>query len=722
MKKLLIFILINLFHVTYAKDNLSLREIYVITDTVSPGVITNGQNLSSIGLQNQFKQDTASLLELFTGINNASNGAVSSIPYMRGLNDDRIRISVDGIDLSSACTSHTDTDLSLIDINNVDYIKVFAGITPVSSGGDSIAGTIKIRTSKPKFSDSENIIQTASIKSFYKSNNDEQGQHFKSSLASDRFFVSYSGSQSNANNYSSASDFKIDNYGGSSDKTGISQDEVGSTGYQMQNHKLNFGYKIENHIFELKLDYQNIPYQGFVNQRMDVVGQHAHKINLIDTINYSWGQIELQAYHHQIETKMNFGKNKNFNYSGTQGMSMTHHGFTTGFNANSDIFLNDKNTLRLGLETQQYEVDDAWDPTGGMMSPNILKNINDGKRNKYGVYAELDRQWNKEWFSQVGIRFTHIAMDTGDVQGYSGMYSTDANAFNSSQKRKQDNHIDFTLSASYSPSLYQTHEFGYSLKNRSPTLQERYLWSNNAMAASMANWFGDGNGYVGNTSLNKETAHTFAYAAVFHDEKKKNWNFQINPYFSFINDYIDAISFSTRGDGFRTLTMGNQNAKLYGVDLNFFKFLGNNDKLGAFSLDGKISYVRGKNTDSNDDIYHIMPLNMKLALKQNINRWNNSINLTVVDSKNRTNSIRQEMDTSGYALVDLKSSYKFNDNLLFNAGIYNFFDRNYDHPLGGVYFGQGKTMNTTGMGLSYANAANVPGMGRAIFTSMQYNF
>jgi iron complex outermembrane receptor protein len=290
--------------------------------------------VSSSKINQQFKQDTSSLLEYFTGIDNAANGSVSSIPYMHGLNDDRIRISVDGVDLNSACTSHTDTDLSFIDINDVDYIKVFAGITPVSVGGDSIAGSIKIKTKNPTFSQDDQLIYSTKLKSFYKSNNDEQGVYFKSSVASSNAYLKYSGSYSQSNNYSSANDFKGTNYGGTSDKSGIRDDEIASSGYRMENHQLSYGYQINNHLLEIKFDYQSIPYQGFMNQRMDVVGQHTHKIQLKDTIFFSWGKLELQAYHHQVETKMNFGKNKNFIYPpmgmGTTayGMSMTHHGYT----------------------------------------------------------------------------------------------------------------------------------------------------------------------------------------------------------------------------------------------------------------------------------------------------------------------------------------------------------------------------------------------------------
>ena len=70
------------------------------------------------------------------------------------------------------------------------------------------------------------------------------------------------------------------------------------------------------------------------------------------------------------------------------------------------------------------------------------------------------------------------------------------------------------------------------------------------MAASMANWFGDGNGYVGDVNLDKETAHTFAYAAVFHDADKQLWNVHFKPYLTYIDDYIDAVSYTSRAGRF----------------------------------------------------------------------------------------------------------------------------------------------------------------------------
>ena len=91
-----------------------------------------------------FAGDTAQLLDAQPGVSLYGNGGVSSLPAIHGMADDRVRIKVDGMDLISACANHMNPPLSYIDPSNVGSIKVFAGITPVSMGGDSIGGTISV--------------------------------------------------------------------------------------------------------------------------------------------------------------------------------------------------------------------------------------------------------------------------------------------------------------------------------------------------------------------------------------------------------------------------------------------------------------------------------------------------------------------------------------------------------------------------------------------------
>ena len=80
------------------------------------------------------------------------------MPVIHGLADDRIKVRVDGMDLISGCASHSNSPFSYIDINNISELKVFAGITPVSMGGDSIGGTVIVNSKAPEYSRSSEII------------------------------------------------------------------------------------------------------------------------------------------------------------------------------------------------------------------------------------------------------------------------------------------------------------------------------------------------------------------------------------------------------------------------------------------------------------------------------------------------------------------------------------------------------------------------------------
>ena len=66
-----------------------------------------------------------------------------------------------------------------------------------------------------------------------------------------------------------------------------------------------------------------------------------------------------------------------------------------------------------------------------MMSPNTFVNINDGRRDRYSVFAEWESKVSKEVTTVFGIRDELVQMNTGNVQGYNTgmMYAADAKAF-----------------------------------------------------------------------------------------------------------------------------------------------------------------------------------------------------------------------------------------------------------------------------------------------------
>src|SRR5574337_486404 len=113
--------------------------------------------------------DTASLLRNTPGVSLYGAGGVSSLPAVHGLADDRLRIKVDGMDLISACPNHMNPALSYLDPSQADSIKVYAGIAPVSVGGDSIGGSIVARTADPEFAKpGEGSLVKGEVGAFYR--------------------------------------------------------------------------------------------------------------------------------------------------------------------------------------------------------------------------------------------------------------------------------------------------------------------------------------------------------------------------------------------------------------------------------------------------------------------------------------------------------------------------------------------------------------------------
>ncbi|TNF32787.1 MAG: TonB-dependent receptor [Gammaproteobacteria bacterium] len=572
--------------------------------------------------------------------------------------------------------------------------------------------------------------------------------------------MTYSSSTAQAEDYTAGDDFKTHTYVNDVGDPVLDDDEVGSTMYKTTNRSLSFATRIDNHLTELKLGMQDIPYQGYPNQRMDMTGNDSTQVNLRYQGEYDWGQLEARAYGEQTRHSMQFYDDKLYWYgseTGTPypdgvpctptnlptaqqgcaaGMPMDTKGENTGAVVKGELALSASDLLRIGGEVQQYRLDDWWDPSGKGMWPNTFWNIRDGERDRTALFAEWEAQWDAQWLSQLGLRGERVDMNTGEVQGYSTMFSAaDATVFNAADRKRSDDNIDLTALARFTPDDTKTIEFGYAMKTRSPNLYERYTWSTNGMAMRMINWAGDGNGYVGNLDLEPEIAHTVSASIDWHDATGKTWGLKINPYYTRVDDYIDAERCSsatttqtsgsacldpnnlTVTDQFVYLQFVNQSATIYGMDVSGFMPLATRTDYGDFTASGSVSYVRGKNDDTDDNLYNMMPLNAKLAVAQMLNRWTNTAELELVDAKTDVSWERNELQTAGYGLLHLRSSYAWKQ-LQVDFGIENVLDKFYAHPLGGAYLGQGKTMSGTAVPWGVA----VPGMGRSLYAGVTVKF
>jgi iron complex outermembrane recepter protein len=728
-------------HATWADEAVeqTLPDVEVVGEKIQSLPAVSGSVLGGIDIYRlrTSTSDTAKLLDGQPGVSLYGAGGVSSLPAIHGMADDRVRIKVDGMDLISACANHMNPPLSYMAPASVSGVKVFAGIVPVSLGGDSIGGTIQVDSAAPEFArEGQGMSRKGQVGMFYRNNGNAQGANLSATIASETLNMSYSGSTVRSDNYKAAKDFHAaGNATGTA--TALSGDEVGSSFYQSTNQSLGFALRQENHLLELKLGFQNIPRQGFPNQRMDMAGNDSQQFNLHYAGQYQWGALEARAYHEHTRHSMNFLDDKLQN-SNPSGMPMDTDGKNTGLLVKADIMFSERDIFRMGSEYQRYRLNDWWSPvsaTPGMMGDGTFWNINSGQRDRFDVFGEWEAYWNSQWISQFGVRSDTVKMNAGLVRGYNNMggmmgYGDPSNpatipgAFNTLDHNKTDNNLDLTALARYEPDAGKTFEFGFAQKTRSPNLYERFAWStSNTMVMNMNNWVGDGNGYVGNIDLKPEVAHTLSATGNWHDAKQEDWELKITPYYTRVQDYIDAVACAAVGktcparpDGFLNLSLANQSARLYGVDLSARKSLAKASDYGSFGTSGVLNYVNGKNLTTGDNLYNIMPLNLKLAVEQRTGAWTNTMEVKLVSAKTHVQAVRQEIRTSGYGLLNLYSSYE-SKRIRFDLGLENVLNRFYILPLGGAYLGQGNTMGT-----AVPYGTSVPGMGRSLNAGLTLKF
>lgn len=704
--------------------------------------------------------DTASILRDVPGVSLQNAGGVSSLPIVHGLADDRIRIKLDGMDLIASCPNHMNPVLSYVDPSNVGQMRVYAGITPVSLGGDSIGGTIIAQTRSPEFAkDGQQPLVKGQIGTFYRSNNHARGGNLNATYATESFNASYTGAYAKADNYHAAEKFRASGVTGRIGHT-LALDEVGSTAYETSNHTLGFALKNNTHLLEAKFGFQNMPEQLYPNQRMDLLDNEQKRLNLRYIGDWDWGRLEARAYHEKVDHAMNFGPDKRYWYGPASGgnagvggsgngqpcspisaacatgMPMYSEGKTSGATLQADLDLTRQDLLRVGAELQRYRLDDWWEPSGAMMFPGTFRNINNGERDRTALFGEWEKHLSPHWVAMTGIRYERVATDSGSVTGYASTNAAGSNqlrdsaAFNARNHDKTDHNWDLTALAKYTPDTRLDVEFGFARKVRSPNLYERYTWSTWQMAALMNNTAGDGNGYFGNLDLKPEKAHTLSATLDWHGADRE-WEFKATPYYTRVTDYIDAIQWNSATNTARTtlltnqftvLRYANQSARLYGLDLSGRMPLGQTEA-GKFGLNGLLNYTNGENRDTGDDLYNIMPLNAKLTLTHKFDLWDSGLELVMVRQKDNVSAMRNEIKTPGYSLVNLRSSYTWKRARL-DFGIENLFDKQYGLPTGGAYVGQGTTMTTaavpTGSIPLWGEA--VPGMGRSFNVGLTLDF
>lgn len=470
-------------------------------------------------------------------------------------------------------------------------------------------------------------------------------------------------------------------------------------------------------LVSIKAAVQTIPYQGFVNQYMDTVGNQGRSLNADYRGAFTWGKLDTRVYWQDTEHAMGF-----FTPEKTGAMPMNTRGKDIGYALKAEVPLSDKNTLRIGNEFHGFTLNDWWPSVPGsmMMSPDAYLNINNGRRDVYSVYGEIESGWGRNWGSVLGMRAERVRMDTGNVQSYGCgmMCATDtaaATAFNAASHARQDTNYDLTAIARYDAGYAGRYEFGFARKTRSPNLYERYSWGRSQMAMNMIGWFGDANGYVGNLDLKPEVANTLSATGTWYSGESNEM--AATAYHTRVQNYIGVNrlgAYVSGGSTFATFQFANQDARLYGLDLSSQTALWNNS-YGAGVLRAAAGWERGTLVDTGVSLYHVMPFHARVTLEQAVSAWTHALEVQYVAGKNTVDVLRNEPVTPGYTVVNLHTAYE-RKSVRCDFGVDNLFGKFYYLPLGGVDYADWKANSRMGQ------IGPVAGQGRSINVGLTVKF
>lgn len=636
--------------------------------------------------------DSAALLERAPGANVNRNGPLTGIAQYRGMYADQVNVLVNGIHINSGGPNGMDPALSYVPRAQLESLEIIRGIAPVSSGLETIGGTMKANARTSHFSTGDSFNPGVDVSL--------GGATVDSSYTASGF-----GEVANRNH-------RLHAYGSreKGDDYEIPDGKARPTEYKRDNYGAGYGFQSGGHEIGFNVRQNRTGDTGTPALPMDI--KYINTDILESEYNGSMGAYDLhgQLFYTDVKHKMN-----NFGLRNPPMPAMTRQNKATsdGLGYRADVgFSLGSGYLLLGSDGQ-FNSHDAT-VTDPVNNPNFrVEAYNNVNRNAFGAFAEWNGNIARNWEMQLGGRYTRVESSAGNVShfmaGMNPAINTLQNSFNSANKDNNQNNIDLVtkLEHALSPQLAFNLEGG--IKNRAPSYQQLYLW----VPLQSTNGLADGHNYVGDIDLDAETAYE---AGLGLDWNSRRVYASPRVFYRYVKDYIQGtpatdptvIMVSTANGDPNPLQWSNVDAKLYGIDMDWGATLSSN-----WSLDGVVSYVRGERDDINDDLYRIAPLNGNATLTYRRANWWAGLEGVAYAKQHKVSKTNDETKSGSYALANLRGGIEIMHNLAITVGVENIFDKEYENHLSGV--------NRVAAS-DVAVGERVPGPGRNYFATLQYRY
>ena len=623
-------------------------------------------------------RDGADLVADAPGAAVVRNGPLTGIVQLRGMQNERVRILVDGMTLTPACPNHMDPPLHYVAPSGLESLTVMAGITPVSLGGDSLAGTVLAQSPAPRFATNQPSITYAEAGVRYETGNRGLGFDGHAGAADQQVSALYLGSWADAEDYR------------------FRDGTVRATGYTTQQHSIRLGAQTEPGILTLDLGLGQTRDAGTPALPMDMIEDDSWRVRAAHTAELDWGRWEARGYYHAIDHLMD---NFSLRPAGMLRMFSPAKSRDFGGGLATELPWADQ-TFGAGLDFHGLRFNAYQENAANGLRQDSLPDVS---RDRVGGYLEWTSAWHPRWETQVGVRADGVFSDADEVRQAFPPAAADQAAFNARERQKDDLNLDATALARFRASSRFSVEAGFARKNRAPSVLERYLWTPLSASAGQA----DGRRYLGNLDLSSETSHQVGLTLMGHTT---NGLVRVTPFYQWVSDYIQGSPIARiTPEGLPVLQYQNQDrVELYGVDLDT-----RYDVLRSLSLRGTLSYVRGRNLSTDDNLYRIAPLRGTVSIEHRWGIYRGILQVVMADDQTHVSRYNNEPTTPGYALLNLRVQLAVHRNVELALALENVFDELYTDHLGGI--------NSVG-GSDVALGQRIPGRGRSLITMVRGRF
>lgn len=648
------------------------------TNTVvaSPVTANNASLLTAEDINPNQALDTANALAKQAGVNVIRHGTQTGIMQINGASQDRVKVLIDGMNIHPACPNEMDPPLHYIAPAAINNITISKGMSLVSAGGDSLGSTVQVESNPLTFANTNEPINHGELNVTYNSNNNGLAAYLLAGIANQTVAFAVTADKEQGDDYESANG------------------KVSLTEYDKHSVALNAGFKFNpTDSLVLTIGEKKSTDNGTPALGMDMVSDDAQYVRATYENQIGDNLLTLSGYKHDIDHVMD---NYSLRPKGKMQMVADASSEDIGGKITLAIPTTPQAVVNVGIDTQRNHFNvvqkNALKP---MMQRDLVPN---GSRNKVGVFVEQTTQHSPTWQSVAGVRSDYITLTADKIQKYMMAKGEMAKvmAFNQGNRDISHTHVDAMLNSQWQLTPQLQVNVGVSRNTRSPSLIEQFLWRPSPTYAQA-----DGMKYVGNMELEPEVAHQVQAGLTYQGDVI---TFAPSVYVQKIDDFIQGTPTATAG----VLQFNNTEAEIYGVNADYaVRFT------PSWKLAGNLSYVRGKNTELNDNLYRLAPLTGTAALSYQATGnipWSMTLETVAAAKQDKVSSYNNEQPTDSWAIVNLAGEVQPLPWLGLGAGVTNVFDKYYAEHLAGV-----NRVNTSATGGTVAVGEKLPSPGRSAY-------